>query len=162
MASRLFQELREDRGLCYSIYSFYWPFEDTGVFGIQAATSEDDVAELVPLVLDELRKMTDGVTAAELQRAKAQLRAGLLMTLESPIARAGQIARHILVHGRPLTLEEMVAKVEAVSVARHRASLPQACSTARRRLRRSDRCGSFPTSPSSPPGWPGGKAAVGF
>jgi predicted Zn-dependent peptidase len=116
MASRLFQELRESRGLCYSIYSFYWPFEDTGVFGIQAATSEDDVAELVPVVLDELRKMTDGVTAAELQRAKAQLRAGLLMTLESPLARAGQIARHMLVHGRPLTLEEMVAKVDAVRV----------------------------------------------
>ena len=62
MASRLFQELREYRGLCYSIYSFYWPFEDTGVFGIQTATSEEDVAELVPLVLDEFRKMTDGVT----------------------------------------------------------------------------------------------------
>ena len=67
MASRLFQELRENRGLCYSIYSFYWPFEDTGVFGIQTATSEEDVAELVPVVLDELRKMTDGVTDAELQ-----------------------------------------------------------------------------------------------
>jgi predicted Zn-dependent peptidase len=117
MASRLFQELRESRGLCYSIYSFYWPFEDTGVFGIQAATSENDVATLVPMVLDELRKTTDGVTAAELTRAKAQLRAGLLMTLESPLARAGQIARHILVHGRPLTLEEMVARVDAVSAA---------------------------------------------
>lgn len=115
MASRLFQELREERGLCYSIYSFYWPFMDTGLFGIQTATSEDDVEELVPLVLGELLKMTDGVTAAELQRAKAQLRAGLLMTLESPIARAGQIARHILIHGRPLTLEETLAKVDAVS-----------------------------------------------
>jgi predicted Zn-dependent peptidase len=115
MASRLFQELREERGLCYSIYSFYWPFMDTGLFGIQTATSEDDVKELVPLVLDELRKMTDGVTAAELQRAKAQLRAGLLMTLESPIARAGQMARHVLIHGRPLTLEETLAKVEAVT-----------------------------------------------
>jgi predicted Zn-dependent peptidase len=60
--------------------------------------------------------MTDGVTPAELKRAKTQLRAGLLMTLESPIARAGQIARHILVHGRPLTLEEMVERVEAVGV----------------------------------------------
>jgi predicted Zn-dependent peptidase len=115
MASRLFQELREERGLCYSIYSFYWPFMDTGLFGIQTATSEDEVKELVPLVLDELRKMTDGVTAAELQRAKAQLRAGLLMTLESPIARAGQMARHVLIHGRPLTLEETLARVDAVT-----------------------------------------------
>jgi predicted Zn-dependent peptidase len=115
MASRLFQELREARGLCYSISSFYWPFADTGLFGIQMATSEEDVDELVPVVLDELEKMRDGVTAAELARAQAQLRAGLLMTLESPIARAGQMARHILVHGRPLTLEEMVQQVDAVS-----------------------------------------------
>ena len=115
MASRLFQELREERGLCYSIYSFYWPFTDTGLFGIQTATSEDDVKELLSVVLSELTKMTDGVTAAELQRAKAQLRAGLLMTLESPIARAGQMARHILIHGRPLTLEETLAKIDAVT-----------------------------------------------
>ena len=115
MASRLFQELREDRGLCYSVYSFYWPFDDTGLLGVQAATSEDDIAELTPLVFEELHKMMDGVTVAELQRAKAQLRAGLLMAVESPIARAGQMARHILVHGRPLTLEEIVANVEAVS-----------------------------------------------
>lgn len=115
MASRLFQEIRESRGLCYSIYSFYWPFTDTGLFGIHAATSEEDIEELVPLVVDELRKMTDGVTDAELRRAKAQLRSGLLMALESPIARAGQMARHILIHGRPLALEEMVEKVEAVT-----------------------------------------------
>jgi predicted Zn-dependent peptidase len=115
MASRLFQGLREERGLCYSVYSFYWPFDDTGLLGVQAATSEDDIAELAPLVFEELHKMTDGVTPAELKRAKAQLRAGLLMALESPIARAGQMARHILVHGRPLALEEMVANVEAVT-----------------------------------------------
>lgn len=116
MASRLFQEIRESRGLCYSIYSFYWPFADTGLFGIHAATSEEDIEELVPLVVEELGKMTDGVSEAELRRAKAQLRSGLLMTLESPIARAGQMARHILIHGRPLALEEMVAKVEAVTL----------------------------------------------
>ena len=115
MASRLFQELREKRGLCYSIYSFYWPFTDTGLFGIQAATSEDDVEALVPVAVSELRKMTDGVTADELQRAKAQLRAGLLMTLESPIARAGQMARHILIHGRLLTLEETLQRIDAVT-----------------------------------------------
>lgn len=115
MASRLFQEIRESRGLCYSIYSFYWPFTDTGLFGIHAATSEEDIEELVPLVAEELHRMTDGVTDSELRRAKAQLRSGLLMALESPIARAGQMARHILIHGRPLALEEMVAKVEAVT-----------------------------------------------
>ena len=151
MASRLFQELRESRGLCYSIYSFYWPFEDTGVFGIQAATSEDDVAELVPLVLDEFRKMTDGVTAAELQRAKAQLRAGLLMTLESPLARAGQIARHILVHGRPLTLEEMVAKSRCRRTGRYRRA--RAANARQPAHACGDRTGAedFPMSPRSPP-----------
>ncbi len=115
MASRLFQEVREVRGLCYSIYSFYWPFVDTGLLGIQAATSEEEIKELVNVVVDELRKMTDGVSDAELSRAKAQIRAGLLMTLESPIARAGQMARHVLIHGRPLTLEEMVAEVDGIS-----------------------------------------------
>jgi predicted Zn-dependent peptidase len=115
MASRLFQEVRENRGLCYSIYSFYWPFMDAGLFGVQAATSEEDIEELVPVVLDELEKATLGVTDAELRRAKAQVRAGLLMTLESPIARAGQMARHILIHGRPLSLEEMTAQVDAVT-----------------------------------------------
>jgi predicted Zn-dependent peptidase len=117
MASRLFQELRETRGLCYSISSFYWPFIDTGLFGIQAATSAEDVEELVPVAMEELRKMTDGVSEAELRRAKAQLRSGLLMTLESPIARASQMGRHVLIHNRPLKLEEMVEKVEAVTVA---------------------------------------------
>jgi predicted Zn-dependent peptidase len=115
MASRLFQELRENRGLCYSVHSFYWPFIDTGLFGIHAATSEEDIGQLMPVIVDELRKMADGVTEAELRRAKAQLRSGLLMMLESPIARAGQIARHILVHGRPLSLSEMVEKVDAVA-----------------------------------------------
>ena len=81
-----------------------------------AVTCLGDVVRILPPVaVDELRKMTDGVTVGELSRAKAQLRAGLLMTLESPIARAGQIARHILIHGRPLTLEEMVEKVDAVT-----------------------------------------------
>jgi predicted Zn-dependent peptidase len=69
----------------------------------------------MPVLLGELRKIMDGVTTGELLRAKSQLRAGLLMTLESPIARAGQMARHILVHGRPLTMEEAVEKVDGVS-----------------------------------------------
>jgi len=114
MASRLFQEAREERGLCYSIYSFFWPFADTGIFGVHAATSEEDVDELTKVVADELHKMTDGVSETELKRAKAQLRAGLMMGLESPLARAGQLARHILIYGRPLSFEELVARIESV------------------------------------------------
>lgn len=115
MASRLFQEVREARGLCYAISSFHWPFADTGLFGIQAATAAEDLPALVPMVLEETAKMTDGVTAAELSRAKAQMRAALLMTLESPIARAAQLARHILIYGRPLALSEIVADIDAVT-----------------------------------------------
>ena len=117
MASRLFQEVREARGLCYSISAFHWPFEETGLIGIHAATGEEDLAELMPVVVTELAKMADRIEAGELERAKAQLRATLLMALESPVARAGQMARHMLIYGRPLSVAEIVEKIEAVTVA---------------------------------------------
>jgi predicted Zn-dependent peptidase len=115
MSSRLFQEIREKRGLCYSVYSFHWGFRDTGVFGISAATGESDAADLVETTLDEVARAIGGITEAEVARARAQMRAGLLMTLESPAARAGQIARHIMFHGRPLPLDELVDKINAVT-----------------------------------------------
>ena len=93
MSSRLFQEVREKRGLCYSIYAFHWAFADTGIFGVHAATGPEDVAELMPVVIDELQRAAETITEDEVNRARAQLRAGLLMTLESPASRAGQIAR---------------------------------------------------------------------
>jgi predicted Zn-dependent peptidase len=115
MASRLFQEVREAHGLCYAIHAFDWPFADSGIFGIHAAAGEADVGRLVSVVLDQLKRIDGGVQAAELARAKAQLRAALLMNLESPAGRAGQMARHVLIHGRPLDLEEIVERVESVS-----------------------------------------------
>ncbi|WP_181705906.1 M16 family metallopeptidase [Chthonobacter rhizosphaerae] len=117
MSSRLFQEVREKRGLCYSIYAFHWGFRDSGVFGISAATGETDAHDLVETTLDEVGKAIGGITEAEVSRAKAQLRAGLLMTLESPAARAGQLARQMMVHGRPMPLDELVAKINAVTPA---------------------------------------------
>ena len=117
MSSRLFQEIREKRGLCYSVYSFHWGFKDSGIFGISAATGESDAADLVETTLDEVARAINSITEAEVSRAKAQLRAGLLMTLESPAARAGQIARQIMVYGRPLPLDELVAKINAVTPA---------------------------------------------
>ena len=116
MSSRLFQEVREKRGLCYSIYAFHWGFADTGIFGVHAATGPDDVAELMPVMLGELERAAHDIDERELDRARAQLRAGLLMTLESPAARAGQLARQILLFGRPIPIEELVAKIEAISV----------------------------------------------
>ena len=117
MASRLFQEARESRGLCYSIEAFHWPFSDTGLFGVHAATGEEVVGDLAAVVLDELVKLSDGVREAEIVRAKAQMRAGLLMILENPAARAGQMARHILTHGRPLGMGEILERIEAVEAA---------------------------------------------
>ncbi|HVY20337.1 MAG TPA: pitrilysin family protein [Bauldia sp.] len=116
MSSRLFQEVREKRGLCYSIYAFHWGFSDTGMFGVHAATGPDDVAELLPVMLGELERAAHDIDVRELDRARAQLRAGLLMTLESPSARAGQLARQILLFGRHIPTAELVAKVNAISV----------------------------------------------
>jgi len=116
MSSRLFQEVREKRGLCYSIYSFHWSFSDTGVFGVHAATGPDDVEELMPVLIDELGRAVDDIGEKELNRARAQLRAGLLMTLESPAARAGQLARQLLLFGRVISPEELVERIEVITV----------------------------------------------
>jgi predicted Zn-dependent peptidase len=117
MSSRLFQEIREKRGLVYSIYSFNSPFMDGGLFGIYAGTGEDEVAELVPVALDELHKVQKGVTEAELARARAQVKSGLLMSLESTGSRCEQLARQIQVHGRIIPLEETIAKINGVTIA---------------------------------------------
>ncbi len=116
MSSRLFQEIREKRGLCYAIYSFHWAFSDTGLFGLHAATSQEDIAALMPVIVDELKAAGETISAEEVARSRAQIRAGLMMALESPAARAGQIARQILIHGRILSLEEVSEKIEAVTV----------------------------------------------
>jgi predicted Zn-dependent peptidase len=116
MSSRLFQQVREKRGLCYSIYAFHWPFVDSGIFGVHAATGEADVRELMPVILGELERASADITEDEIQKARAQMRAGLLMTLESPSGRAGQLARQVMIFGRPLTLGELIERVEAVTV----------------------------------------------
>jgi predicted Zn-dependent peptidase len=116
MSSRLFQEVRERRGLCYSIYAFHWSFADTGIFGVHAATGPGDVDELMPVVIGELERAAHDISEKELQRARAQLRAGLLMTLESPAARAGQIARQLLLFGRVIPTEELVEKIQAITI----------------------------------------------
>jgi predicted Zn-dependent peptidase len=116
MSSRLFQEIREKRGLCYSISAFHWAYADTGLFGLHAATGEDDLGDLMPMMVDEIARAIDDIDLTEIGRARAQMRAGLLMSLESPAARAGQLARQILIHGRPLSTGEIVAKIDAVGV----------------------------------------------
>ena len=116
MSSRLFQEIREKRGLVYSIYSFHSPFRDGGMLSVYAGTGEDQAAELVPVTLEELRRVQHDVTADELARAKAQLRASLLMSLESTGSRCEQLARQLQVHGRIIPIEETKARIAAVTI----------------------------------------------
>lgn len=118
MSSRLFQEIREKRGLCYSIYAFHWGFSDTGIFGIHAATEPGDLPELVKLILRELQRVAHDVTEAELRRARAQFRSSLLMSGESAPARSGQIARQILLFGRPIPNEEFLSRVDGLNTDR--------------------------------------------
>jgi predicted Zn-dependent peptidase len=122
MSSRLFQEVREIRGLCYSIYAFHAPYADTGLFGLYAGTDATDAAELMRVVVAELTAAVDTVTEVEIARAKAQMKAGLLMALESSGARAEQLARQMIYWGRPIALDEIVAKIEAVTVESTRAA----------------------------------------
>lgn len=117
MSSRLFQEIREKRGLVYSIYSYTQPFADSGLFAIYAGTGEKEAGELVPVTLEELRRVQGDVTQDELDRAKAQLRASLLMSLESTGSRCEQLARQLQVHGRVIRTEETKAKIAAVTIA---------------------------------------------
>ena len=114
MASRLFQEIREARGLCYSIYAFHWGFNDTGLLGVHVATGEGDVPELMRVLTGELCRAAADIGEDEVARARAQLKAGLLMSRESCASRAGQMARQILVHGRPLPLAELVERIDGV------------------------------------------------
>ncbi len=116
MSSRLFQEIREKRGLVYSVYSFTAPAMDGGLFGIYAGTGESEAAELLPVTLDELQKVQTGVTQVELARARAQVKAGLLMSLESTGSRCEQLARQMQVFGRLIPTAETVAKLEAVTI----------------------------------------------
>jgi predicted Zn-dependent peptidase len=114
MSSRLFQEVREKRGLAYSVFTFASSFLDGGVFGVYAGTGPDESGELATVICDELRRVQDGVDADEIARSKAQIKSGLLMSLESNFSRCEQVARQILIYGRPKTVAEIVEKIDAV------------------------------------------------
>ncbi|MEQ1950846.1 pitrilysin family protein [Mesorhizobium sp. CN2-181] len=118
MSSRLFQEVREKRGLCYSVYAFHWGFSDTGIFGIHAATGLSDIGKLVPVIIEELQRVGEQIDQSELDRARAQYRAGLIMSAESAASRASQIARQILLFGRPIAKEELMGRLSALTVER--------------------------------------------
>jgi len=122
MSSRLFQEAREKRGLCYSIHSFHMAYSDVGMFGLYAGTDAGDTSELMRLIVDEITNAAETVSEAELARVKAQMKVGLLMALESSGDRIGQLVRQMISWGRPVPLAELVEKIEAVTVESARAA----------------------------------------
>ncbi len=115
MSSRLFQEIREKRGLCYTIFSQAGAYADTGLTTFYAGTSADQVSELAMITMDELKRAADDMSPAEVARARAQMKAGMLMGLESPSNRAERLARMTAIWGRVPALDEIITSVDSVT-----------------------------------------------
>jgi predicted Zn-dependent peptidase len=116
LTSRLWHEVRETRGLAYSIDSFHWPFSDCGLFGIGAGTAGSDVHELMDVTLACMAQATRDIGEIELVRSKAQMKVALLTALETPGGRIERVARQLLSWGRVVASEEIVRKVDALEV----------------------------------------------
>jgi len=116
MSSRLFQEIREKRGLCYTIYAQAGAYADTGMMTIYAGTSADQLGDLAGITIDEMKRAADDMSAPEVERARAQMKAGLLMGLESPSNRAERLARMLQIWGRVPDLSEVVGRIDAVTL----------------------------------------------
>ena len=115
VSSRLFQEVREKNGLCYTIFAQAGAYEDTGLTTIYAGTSSEDIEKLANITMDELKRSADDMTAAEVARARAQMKAGLLMGLESPSNRAERLARLLSIWDRIPTIAETVERIDDVT-----------------------------------------------
>ncbi|MCR9156575.1 MAG: insulinase family protein [Rhodobacteraceae bacterium] len=115
MSSRLFQEIREKRGLCYTIFAQTGAYSDTGMTTIYAGTSADEIKDLTNLTIDEMKRAADDMSPAEVARARAQMKAGLLMGLESPSSRTERLARMIQIWGEVPSLEDTVSRIDSVT-----------------------------------------------
>jgi predicted Zn-dependent peptidase len=122
MSSRLFQQLREDRGLAYSIYSQLHPYADAGLFYIYAATARRESATAAQLIEDVIAEAAETLTERELERVRTQARAGLLMSIESPWGQAHYLARQLSVYGRLVEPAEVIAEIQAVTLDEVRAA----------------------------------------
>ncbi|MEO0960745.1 MAG: insulinase family protein, partial [Pseudomonadota bacterium] len=111
-----FQEAREKRGLCYTIFAQAGSYAETGLLTVYAGTSADALGGLVRLTADELHRAANDLTAAEVERARAQVRAGLVMGVEGASSRAERLAGSVAIWGRPVPLEETLERIEAVSL----------------------------------------------
>jgi predicted Zn-dependent peptidase len=117
MSSRLFQEVREARGLAYSIFAFASTYRDSGLLSVYAGTGQNDVTELVPVMLDQLGGLAGDVAESEVDRARNQLKSGLLMARETSGGRCEQIARQLAIFDRIVPQEELVARIDAIDAA---------------------------------------------
>ena len=115
MSSRLFQEIREKRGLCYTIFAQTGAYSDTGMTTIYAGTSGDEIRDLTNLTIDEMKRAAGDMSPAEVARARAQMKAGLLMGLESPSSRTERLARMIQIWGEVPSLEDTVSRIDSVT-----------------------------------------------
>ena len=114
VSSRLFQEIREKRGLAYSIYSFIAAYLDTGIWGVYAGSAKKKVLEVIELVAAEMKGLKDTITETELKRAKDQIKGNLILSLESSSSRMQNIARQEIYHGRYFSAEEIIKEIDAV------------------------------------------------
>lgn len=116
MSSRLFQEIREKRGLCYEIHSFFSPFSDSGVFAIYGGTGQQELNEFMPVLIDVLQAAAETASEEEVARARAHMKMSILTSLESPGRRTEQMARHILAYDRVLSRDELAKMIDAITV----------------------------------------------
>jgi len=121
MSSRLFQEVREKRGLCYTIFAQSGAYADTGMTTIYAGTANHQIEALAGITVDEIKRAASDLGEAEVARARAQMKAGLLMGLESPASRAERLARVLAIWDRVPPLEETVARIDNVTTEKVRA-----------------------------------------
>ena len=117
MSSRLFQKIREERGLCYTIFAQAGAHDDTGMITVYAGTSGEEIHELADLTVDEMKRAAEDFSEAEIARARAQIKAGMLMGLESASGRAERMARSLQIWGRVPDIDEAAARIDAVTLA---------------------------------------------
>ena len=116
ISSRLFQEIREKRGLAYSIYSFIASYYDTGIWGVSAGVSRRKVRETLELIIKEMSSLRDTMDEAELKRAKDQLKGNIILGLESTSSRMNNIARQEIYYGRYYSPKEIIREIESITL----------------------------------------------
>jgi len=117
LSSRLFQEIRENRGLVYSIYSYHSSYRDTGVFCVYAGLSKNNVIQVAELIFNEIRNIQiNGVTEEELHRAKDQMKGNLFLSLENVSTRMSRLAKSQLYLGKVITPEQVIANINRVTI----------------------------------------------